>query len=137
MIELTARLRFLVRNDHDALARRDCRQQIRRGFRIVDAIEQRGRDDRGAQVWLQHESFTERIHHQHRVDRARAQSAMLFGHVQRSQAETGELSPQLAAPAVLRLQDLAPRLERIVLAHEAPHGVGEQLLFIGEIEIHE
>jgi hypothetical protein len=62
---------------------------------------------------------------------------VLFGNVECREPQAGELLPQVAAPAFLRLQNFAARLERIMLPHEAPHGVGKELLFFGEIEIHD
>ena len=61
---------------------------------------------------------------------------MFFRNVQCGEAERGERIPGIAAPAFGRLQDLATLLEAVFLAHEALHGIGEQLLFFGEIEIH-
>jgi hypothetical protein len=119
---------------HDnALARGHLGQQaaLRRAF-----AQQRGGHHGAGQIGFQRQARAERIHREQGVHRAGAEAAMLFRHVERQQAELGELLPGFAAPACGGSKDGAALLEGVVLGHEAADGVFEKLLFFGEREVH-
>ena len=54
-----------------------------------------------AQIRLQHQRLAERLHHDHGLDRAGAEAAVVFGERQAEQALLGELAPDGFAPAAL------------------------------------
>src|SRR6185312_7648285 len=67
---------------------------------------------------------------------APAEAALLRGKRQAEQADPGELAPHGAAPALGRGDDGPPRLEGVVLRHEAADRIGDQLLLFAVVELH-
>ena len=99
------------------------------------AEETAGLHDR-RQIGVDHQALTEFFHHQHGVDRAATEAALLFGEGSGQQAEFGDLGPRVAVPAIVGCHDLAALFELVVFLHEALDGVAQQVLFFGEGEIH-
>jgi hypothetical protein len=73
---------------------------------------------------------------QHALDFAEPHAALRLGHEQAGHAHLGELLPQRARAAGLRLPQLAQRLGPVLLREEvAQRGLEQQLVF-AEAEVH-
>ena len=84
-----------------------------------------GQPQRGAaqhdrrQIRLQRQHAAERLHHQHDLDRAAAEPAILLGERQAQQAQLGVLRPQRAAPA-FGLGEIVLRCSKRVVVGQQP-----------------
>ena len=72
--------------------------------------------------------------HQHRVQRAQPGAALLLGDHQAGPAGLARGVPQVEALAAV--QRLAGRLQRLVARERAAGGLAQQLLLVGESEVH-
>src|SRR5262249_41358146 len=85
---------------------------------------------------LQHQRLAERLHHDHGLDRAGAEAAIVFGERQAQQALLGKLAPDGLAPAALLLLVLLPRIEIVGVGQETVDAFLEKALLLGQIKIH-
>ncbi len=128
---------LVVRQHRDRFAGGQRRQQSCALLCAAERGDGLGRQHCAGQVRLQHQAFAQCIHHQHRIERAAAESAVGFRHLQRQQAQVGEALPGGAAEAFGRWPErLAPRVEADVAGDEATRGFQQHLLFFAEGEIH-
>ena len=115
-------------------------QRRQHGHALVGVAERgdgAGSQHRACQIGFQHQPFAQRPHHQHGIDRAAAETAVLFRYLQGQQAQIGETLPGGAAEAIGRLRPaVAPGFEAEVLGNEAARGFQQHLLFFAESEIH-
>ena len=63
-------------------------------------------------------------------------AAVLLVEGEPEQAELGVLLPQLAAPAEVGVEQLQAGVRVVALVEQAVHRVGEQALFLGQVEVH-
>ena len=134
--EVVARILLGLRKRHFQLALDDLRQNavfLRRSTRAGDELRP---EADGSEIRLDHQRLSEQFHDAHQVDRAAAEPAVVRRERQPKQPHLGEGAPYLPAPSLGRCDDLPARFEVVVLADEAPHRVGEQLLFFVVIEVH-
>src|SRR5260221_3214026 len=103
--------------------------------RAAVAQEAAANHDRG-QIRLQHQRLAERFHHDHGLDRAGAEAAVVFGKGKAEQALLGELAPDGLAPAALLLHVFLALLELVSVVQEAVDAIFQEPLLLGQIEIH-
>ncbi len=120
--------------DHAAFG--DLRQDRRLLFFVAGEPQRRAaKHDRG-QIRLQCEDAPERLHHQHHLDRAAAEAAIIFGKGQAQQTKFGILCPEAAAPT-LGLGEIGAALVKSIMVGEQPlDRVAQQPLLFAQIEIH-
>ena len=134
--DVVARLPLAVRERELHAAVGDRRQHARL-LRIAAAETHRGAaQHHGRQIRLQDQRAAERLHHQHDLDRAAAEPAVLLGERQAEQAEFGVLRPQRGAPAARLLEVVLALIERVAVGHQPIDAVLQQALFVGEGEVH-
>ena len=134
--EVVARLALGVREGKRELAGGDPRDQLG-ALRVARAMAQEAAaEDHGREIGLERERAPERLHDDHRLDRAAAEAAMLLGEGQPEQAELGVLPPQRAAETLGLLRVAPPVLEGIAVGDEPVDALLQEPLFVGEIEIH-
>src|SRR5262249_44880745 len=80
--------------------------------------------------------LAERLHHDHGLDRAGAEAAVVFGEGKTEQALLGELAPHRLAPAALLLHVLLALLELVSIGQQPVDALLEKALLLGQIEIH-
>ena len=133
--EAIARMALFLGQDDDLPAFGDALQPERGRRRVAARLEQAGRDQRDRGVRLEDEAAAELLEHDHRVDRAEAEAALRFRHLQADDAEVGDLLPRLAREAA-GLDDRTPALEVVAALDPAAHRVAQHLLVVGEVEVH-
>ena len=135
--DVVARLPLAVRERQLHAAIGDRRQHARL-LRLAAAQPHRGAaQHHRRQVRLQDQRAAERLHHQHDLDRAAAEPAVLLGERQAEQAQLGVLRPQRGAPAVRLLVVVLALIERVAVGHQPIDAVLQQALFVGEGEVHQ
>ena len=98
---------------------------------------QRGRaEHQGRQERVERQRAAERLHHEHHVDRAAAQSAVGLGIREPEQPDAGRLPPQRAAEAVGLVRIRAPLLEAVLALHQAQHRILQHALVVVQGEVH-
>ena len=125
-----------VRWDGDPLAGRHRGEQLLLLRRRAQVADQRRRQDGAGKVRLEQQPAAERVHGQHGLHVRAAHAAVFLRHLQPEQAQLRQLGPDLPAPAFLRVECRLARGKRILLADEALHGVVQELLLLGEVEVH-
>ena len=93
-------------------------------------------DHDGGEIRLQHQRLAERFHHDHGLDRAGAEAAIVFGERQAEQALLGELAPDAPAPAALLRAVFLARVEVVGISQQAVDAFLEKPLLLGQIKIH-
>src|SRR6476661_7807864 len=78
----------------------------------------------------------ELLHDDHASQRTRAEAAKIFSEWRGQQAKLGEGIPMLSAPAFFGCNDLAARVEVVLVAEQALNAVTQELLFICKLNIH-
>jgi hypothetical protein len=122
--------------DDDGVAAGDLRQPlVLEGGRGRSAYQGR-RDHRGGEVGFQQQPAAQGPHHQPGFLRTVTEAAVFLVDVDRQHAEIAQRLPDFTAPAGRGVADRAALFERVVTGHEAPHGVLQRQLFLGEVEVH-
>ena len=102
------------------------------------AVAQRGaRQHDAREIGLQRQGAAERLLRQHDLDGAAAVAAVLLGERRAQQAELGVLPPKLFAEAERARAVCLALLEAVFVLHQPRQIVGDQFLFVAEIEVHE
>ena len=71
-------------------------------------------------------------HHHHHLDR----TGLLGLEAESENADLGQLLPDLAAPAQFGVDSLVPTLGVVTASQHVAGGVGEHLLFVGQVKVH-
>ena len=100
------------------------------------AAQEAAADHDGRQIRLQHQRLAHRLHHDHGLDRAGAEAAVVFRERQAEQALLGELAPDGFAPAALLRHVLLARVEIVGVVQQAVDAFLEKPLLLGQIKIH-
>ena len=90
----------------------------------------------GRLIRLDDQPSTQFLHDHQQVHRTAVETALCFGHGQRSQTQFGQRIPMGLGHPFRRVHHLLARLKTVVLVDEAAHCIGQLLLFVGEREIH-
>ena len=93
-------------------------------------------DHDGREIRLQQQRLAQRLHHDHGLDRAGAEAAVVFRERQAEQALLGELAPDRLAPAALLGAVLLARLEVVGVVQQPVDAFLEKPLLLGQIKIH-
>ncbi len=93
-------------------------------------------DHHGGQIRLEHQRAAHRLHHDHGLDPAGAEAAIVFGKGQAEQALLGELAPHRSAPAALLRHVLLAGFEIIGVGQQAIDALFQEPLLLGQIKIH-
>src|SRR5260370_9624916 len=88
------------------------------------------------QKWLDHEIAAELLHDDHARQRARAKTAKIFRERRRQQPKLGEGSPMPSAPAFFGRDDLAARVDIILVTEQALNAIAQELLVLCKLNIH-
>ena len=94
--QVIARPALLLRKGEQQVTRGDARNQLSPQLRRCSAAQQPAAEHHGGEIRLQHQRAAERLHHDHGLDRAAAEPAIVFGEGQPEQAELGVLRPHRA-----------------------------------------
>src|SRR3954453_10189084 len=131
-----ARGRFAVRESELELAARNARQKDLALLVGTAEDDSTCTEHDRSQVGLDHQPPSERLHHQHDVDRAAAEAVMLRRNGQAEQAHRCESFPCRWTHPEARVDDLSPCLEAVALGQKLLEGVLEELLLFGVVEVH-
>jgi hypothetical protein len=88
-------------------------------------------------VGLERQHSAQRLHHDQRVHRATAETAIGLGERQAQQAELGVLRPERCAVAGGFGQMRMALLEAAAIGEQSRHAVLQHELLFGEIEVHQ
>src|SRR5258706_5835187 len=99
-------------------------------------LDQPAREHNCLEERLDHESAAKLLHDDHARQRARAETAKIFRERCRQQAKFGESIPMLSAPALFARNDLAARVEVVLIAEQPLKAIAQQLLFICKLNVH-
>ena len=126
VVEIEAGLPFGMGEAQAQLARGDLSDQLAALFGRRAMPDQRAAEHDGLEIGLERQRLAEFLHHDHRLDRAAAVAAVLFGERRAEQAHVGVFAPQRLAEAVrARLMGLA-RLEAVAILHQTRDIVAER-----------
>src|SRR5258705_12060614 len=84
---------------------------------------------------LNHEIAAKLLHNDHARQRTRAETSKIFRERRRQQAQLGEGVPMPSAPALLGCDDLAARVEIVLIPEQALEAVPRHLRFISKCKI--
>ncbi len=136
VVEIVARVLLELR-ERKGLAAVDDAGNVRRLLPgRAAAAQEAAADHHGCQIRLQHQRLAQRLHHDHGLDRAGAEAAVVFGERKPEQALFGELAPEAFAPAALLRHVFLALLELVGAAQEAVDAFLEKPLLLGQIKIH-
>ncbi len=136
VVEVVARVLLELR-EREGLSSVDDGRDVRGLLRIRATMAQKtAADHDGGEIRLQHQGLAERFHHDHGLDRAGAEAAVVFGKGKAEQALLGELAPDGLAPAALLLHVFLALLELVSVVQEAVDAIFQEPLLLGQIEIH-
>ena len=99
-------------------------------------LEEARADHRRCEVRLDGEAGPERLHHDRGLHRTAADPARLLRDSEPEPPELRELAPELPAEPCLARRKLAPNLEGILRGDELLDALAQQVLFVGEREVH-
>src|SRR5258707_2711731 len=88
------------------------------------------------QKWLDHKIAAELLHDDHARQRARAKTAKIFRERRRQQPKLSEGSPMPSAPAFFGRDDLAARVEIILVTEQALKAIAPELPVLCKLNIH-
>ena len=125
-----------MRESEAQIARRDWRDQRGALLGARAAPQKPAREDDGGEIRLQRERAAERLHDQHRLDGAAAKTAVLLGEGDAEQAELRILAPEVLAESQRRRAIGLAALEAVAILHQPRDVVGDEALFLVEIEVH-
>ena len=100
------------------------------------AAQEAAADHDGGEIRLQHQRLAQRLHHDHGLDRAGAEAAVVFRERQAEQALLGELAPDRLAPAALLRRVFLARVEVVGVVQQPVDAILEKPLLLGQIKIH-
>ena len=100
------------------------------------AAQEAAADHDGCEIGLQHQRLAHRLHHNHGLDRAGAEAAVLFRERQAEQALFGEFVPGALAPAALLRHVFLALVEIVGTAEQTVDTFLEKPLLLGQIKIH-
>ena len=100
------------------------------------AARERQRRERVAEERHRHRAAAELLGDERELEQLEAGAAVRLRHDEAGDADLGQPLPERGHGLALAVEDRAHRLRRALLRDEAPHRALEQLLFLGEGEIH-
>ncbi len=125
-----------MRESEAQIARGDLRNQRGALLGAGGAPEEAAGENDGGEIRLQRQRAAERLHDQHRLDGAAAKTAVLFGEGHAEQAELRVPTPELLAETQRRRPIGLAALEAVSILHQPRDIVGDEALFLVEIEVH-
>ena len=134
--EIVARACLRPAQRPDRFAGHDLRQirfALRRRAGVLDqaACEHHGLEER-----FDHQVAAELLHHDHRRQRSAAKAAGTFLERRSTQAEFGKGIPVLAAKAFVGRDDLAARVEIVLIPQQSLNAASKQFLFFRQLNVH-
>ena len=133
--QIIATARFCVGECKDVLARHDA-AKVFFLLRIRAALEETTTANNARHVRLDHEALAELFHDDHRINRAATKAAIFFAERCHQETKLSKLCPHFRTPARFGRDDLAARVEIILLADQPREAVADHVLLFGEIEVH-
>ena len=136
ILQVVARILLELRKREGLAAVDDARDM--RGLLLgrTAASQEAAADHHGGQIRLQQQRLAQRLHHDHGLDRAGAEAAVVFRERQAEQPLFGELAPDRLAPAALLRAVFLARIEVVGVVQEPVDAFLEKPLLLGQIKIH-
>ena len=137
VVQIKSGLPFGVGEAEAQIACGDPADEFAALFRGRGMLDERAAGDDRLEIGLERQRLAEFLHHDHRLDRAAAEAAVLLRERRAKQTHVGVFPPKRLAKADRRRLVGFARLEPIPILHQARDIVAQHLLLAAQFEIHD